>query len=43
MFSCNIEGSIKIIGLRRIEWAERVECKIKFSDNVVSVQTMKGY
>lgn len=42
-FSFNKEGNIKIISLRRIEWTERAEYKIKLRGNVVFVQAMKGY
>jgi hypothetical protein len=37
------EGNFNIINLRRIEWAERAECKIKLRDNVFFVQAMKVY
>ena len=40
-FFFNKEGNIKVISLRRIEWAERAECKLRV--NVVFVQAMKGY
>lgn len=41
--SFNKEGNINVISLRRIEWAERAECKIQLRDNIVFVQIMKGY
>jgi hypothetical protein len=43
IFSFDREGNIKIISLRRIEWAEHAECKMKLRDNVVFVQAIKGY
>jgi hypothetical protein len=40
--SFNKQGNIKIISLRRIEWAGRAECKIKLRDNVLFFTSYEG-